>query len=132
MNPDDGLTVSKMLLEAIQGGRWTLVASLAVVLAIWGTRRFGGQWWPFLADRRVIVVLAIVGPAAVSIAMAIAGGQGVTLGVILSGLVTGLGAVGMWSAQKNVREAFTTGAPSAESLRRGSLLGDRPPGQPLR
>lgn len=132
INPEDTLELSRLLLDAISGGRWTLVASLGVVLSVWVVRRFASPVWPVLADKRIALVLAILGPMAASMATALIGGQALTIGVLLSGLIAGLGAVGMWSAQKNVREAFRPPPPSAGMLSKMSAIGDRPPGQPLR
>lgn len=115
---DDPSEVARLVAYAIMDEHWGLAAALAVVLL---TLLFSKGIVPtlvakfpklgFLADKRVTLAVALLGPVAVAIATALVAGQAVTVGLVVTALLTGLGGVGIFSAQKNVREAMAPPAP---------------------
>lgn len=115
---DDPSEVARLISYAIMEEHWGLAAALLVVLLTLGFSKgivpLIVEKFPklgFLADKRVTLAVALLGPVAVAIATALIAGAPITVGLIVTAVLTGLGGVGIFSAQKNVREAMVPPAP---------------------
>lgn len=95
---DPGAFVSAVA-NAVKGGRWLTVVSLAVVLVVFLLRRFGAKWVPWFQSKRGGVVLAFACAALASISSSLAVGW--SWGCLVSAAEAGLMAIGLWSAAKN-------------------------------
>lgn len=131
-NPDDGLALAQLFISAIQSGNALLALPVGVMLVLLVFRKFllpnFEARWPWLADKRLTLALAVLGPMAAAVLTAVLAGQPITFGLIATALLAGLGGVGLWSGQKNWREAAA--APPAGTV--GSVVIGKPPGEGLR
>lgn len=119
VNPEDPGGLALVLLGAIQSGHWGLVVSAALVLVVALLRRFGRglpKVGPLL-DHPVVAwllpTLASIGGAVVT---ALVAGTPVSLGLVLSAVVTGLGANALYVGGKKVAEAREAGANAAATV----------------
>lgn len=94
------------VVAAFKGGHKLLGGMLALVLAVWVARKFGGMLpgkaGQFLKSKAGGWTLSLVLGASGSLAVAAASGAPVTLGVVLAGLAAGFAAAGGWEGFKDV------------------------------
>lgn len=112
----DLATFARLLLEAVQSGRWGIVASLVVVGLVFLLRTYGAKLWPALGGKVAPPVLAIVGSVAGAILTALVAGQPITAGLVLQALLVGFGGIGVFSAQKNILQARAAGKAAAAAV----------------
>lgn|SRR3990167_1928251 len=94
--------LAKLIMEAIQGGNWALVASAALVLVVWGLRKFGGEKIPFLktdAGGALTVLLMAIFGAGMNL---LAGGGVLSWALVATALKVGFTAAGGYSTVKKL------------------------------
>lgn len=117
MDPTADLaTFAQLLLEAVQSGRWGIVASLVVVGIVFLLRTYGAKLWPALGGKVAPPLLAVLGSVAGAILTALLAGQPITAGLVLQALLVGFGGIGVFSAQKNILEARAAGRAAAAGI----------------
>lgn len=105
--------MAKEFLDAVKTGNWKLTLILALVLIIWGVRKYGSKLaavpvkWvaaigKFIASDRGGAVLAMVAGVIGSVAAYMVGGANLTPKVLLDGLLLGFTAAGGWVVMKKI------------------------------
>ena len=108
--------LASTLIGAIQSGNWGIVVAAALVLLVSLVRRFGSKV-PFLqkplSHPVVLWALPTVGSVAGAILTALASGTPLTVGLVLTAIMQGLAAVGLYVGAKKVGEARDAGNAAA-------------------
>ena len=111
--------LASTLIGAIQSGNWGIVVAAALVLLVSLVRRFGSKV-PFLqkplAHPVVLWALPTVGSVAGAILTALASGTPLTVGLVLTAIMQGLAAVGLYVGAKKVGEARDAGNTAATAV----------------
>jgi len=89
--------VLSLVARAFSGKQWGLLGVLALVGLVLLLLKVGGRWMPLLGTPRGAVVLTLVGGTGTLLAVALGAGQPLTLGLVLSCLMTAASASGLWS-----------------------------------
>lgn len=116
---DDPTHLAVVLLGAIQAGHWGLVVSAALVLVVALLRRFGRglpKVGPLLDHPVVAWALPTVASVGGALVTALVAGSPVSVGLVLSAVVTGLGANALYVGGKKVAEAREAGATAAAGV----------------
>lgn len=96
-NPDQLADFLKIVFEAVMAGKWTSVAAFALVLAIWGARKYLVPHVPFLATQAGGALLALGTAVLGGCASALLAGAGVSWPVILAAVTLAVKAAGGWT-----------------------------------
>ena len=99
---DDFKALAQALLDAVRAGNYGLAAAVVIVALVAFLRVYGARFWPPLGSRVAGPILAVAGSMAGAVLTALAAGQPVTMGLVLSALMVGLASVGLFSGVKNV------------------------------
>jgi len=91
--PDFFIAIGKLIVDYAQQGNWMPAASLLVLLGVVATRRF---FWTSVPKRLVPLVAVAAAVAFQALGAILAGASPVN--AIVPGLMTGLGATGLWEA----------------------------------
>ncbi len=116
------LDVLPLLTQALQGGPGGVALAVAagILLLVQGAKRMGAVV-PILADRRVVLGLALLGPVLGAVVTALAAGAPITAAVVLNGLLAGLTASGLWSSGKALAESAGAKASAAVADKSAAL-----------
>lgn len=96
--PELGLEeVARLVVQAVAGKSWSLLASLLVVGLVLVARKVGAHVLPWLGTARGAVLLSALGGTATLLAVALGGGQPFTLGLLVSCLLAAAGGSGLFS-----------------------------------
>jgi hypothetical protein len=121
--PTDGVDFAQLaatLLNGITHGSWGIVASAAIVLVVALVRRFGKALIPaaapFLDHPVVAWLLPTLAAIAGALLAALGAGQTVSIGLVLSAVVTGLSANGLFVGVKKAQEAAAAGEAAAAKV----------------
>ena len=134
LNPDDIVQLLGTFVSAVQGGSWLIATAPLILGLIWALRKFViptfAVRFPFLVDKRFTLALALVGPIAAALGTALIAGTPITVSLVLSAILSGLAAVGLYSGQKNWAEGVAAAklpqpSPSVAS-KMSAVIGDRP------
>ncbi len=102
-NPD---TFVQAVLNAVAAEQWGVVAILVAVAAVYVLRlvatRLPGALGAFFATKRGGAVTALLGGIVTALAGFVLGGKGISVPLLLSGLVLGIGAAGGWNVVKDL------------------------------
>lgn len=93
-----------LLLQAITGKQYALLASILVLGAVWLARWAGAKAWAPLGTPRAAALLSALGGTAGLMAIALGSGQPFSLGLLMGCVSTALGASGLWSTAKHITE----------------------------
>lgn len=116
---DDPARLAVTLLTAVQSGQWGLVVSVALVLVVALVRRFGRglpKVGPLLDHPVVAWLLPTVASVGGALVTSLVAGAPVSIGLVLSAVVTGLGANALYVGGKKVAEAREAGAAAAAGV----------------
>ena len=101
-NPDNMEVFAKIVLDAVMSKNWALLASLLLILVVWGLRKFAGKKIPFLntdaGGALSVLVLAVLG----AVANSLIAGQALSGALILAALKVGFVAAGGYGMLKKV------------------------------
>lgn len=117
---DDPHRLAMVVLDGVQRGQWGLVVSAVLVGLIFVLRRFGKQLVPALSGFLDHPIVAWALPSAASVLgavlTALVAGTPVSVGLVLSAIITGLTANGLFSGLKQVQAAKEAGAEKAAEV----------------
>lgn len=117
---DDPHRLALVVLDGVQRGQWGLVVSAVLVGLIFVLRRFGKQLVPALAGflDHPIVAWALPSTASIlgAVVTALVAGTPVSVGLVLSAVITGLTANGLFNGLKQVQEAKAAGQAAAANV----------------
>lgn len=94
--------------QAFSDKSWGLFASLAVVGLVLLLRKVGSKLWPFLGTAKGAVVLSALGGTATLTAIALGQGQPLSVGMLISCMMTAAGASGLFSWGQTVLQHKAT------------------------
>lgn len=112
-------SLAPLVLQAIQSGNWSLLASLALIALVWLARRYGGRFLPVLTTARGGAALALAGGIGGAVATALAAGAPVSVALLLKGLSVGLTAAGGWTVVRKL----IFGDQAGEAIQRAEVAG---------
>ena len=97
--PPEGLDALQPLIDAAQGGKWSLFVSLLIMMLVWAATKAPGvrDWIKGEAKIWTAAVAGMLGAFATSIYVGHVGGTVNWIAAILEGLSVGLAAGGLWS-----------------------------------
>lgn len=97
--PEQGLELVQGLIEAAQGGKWSLFVSLLIMVLVWAATKapFIKDWIKGEAKIWTAAVAGVLAAFATSLFVDAADGSVDWLKVTLEGLSVGLAAGGLWS-----------------------------------
>lgn len=105
---DDLGSLAELLLQALTGRNWPLLASLAIVLLVALVRRLGSAvplLEPVLAHPVVAWLLPTLAAVGATLIAALQSGTPISLSLMLNALVTALAANGLFNGSKKLAEA---------------------------
>jgi hypothetical protein len=104
--PELGLDeVLSLVAKAFAGKQWGLLGVLALVGLVLLLRKVGGRWLPWLDTPRGAVALSLVGGSCTLLAVALGSGTPLSLGLVLSCVMTAASASGLWSWGQTLKRA---------------------------
>ncbi len=106
----DPAVVVKLVLDALNGKNWALLACGGVLLVVYLTRRLGASRWPWLSSDLGGIVLSFVTAVAFALVSALSLGQPFTLSVLLGAVLAATSASGLWSWGKKINTAVVKSA----------------------
>jgi hypothetical protein len=92
--------LGQMLVQAISGRSWGLLAALGVVGLVFALRKLAtavGGRFAWFASPKGSVLISVVAGTATMLALALSQGQALTLGLLVSCLLAAASASGLWS-----------------------------------
>ncbi len=89
--------------EAIDSGQWLAAIGAALMLFVWGVRKFGGKIAPTLCTQAAGRILAVGSAAIVTVASAFLSGRPPSYGLFLGALALAWTSSGMWTDVKDAR-----------------------------
>lgn len=101
-NPEQVEEFARVVLDAVQGRNYALLASLGVVLVVYLLRKFGGARIPFLRTDRGGALLVLVVSLSGAVANALAAGAPFSAALLLTALRVGLTAAGGFTLIKRL------------------------------
>ncbi len=106
---EDPHRLALVLLDGINGSNWGIVVSAVLVGLVWALRRFGKQLVPALAPFLDHPVVAWTLPSLAAILGAIltslVAGTPISVGLVVTAIITGLTANGMFNGMRQVAQA---------------------------
>ena len=120
-SPDDGVQkFAQMILDAINTGNWKAVAALVLIGVVWCLRKFGSRLpaplGPLLASDRGGVAIALLTSSVGAASTALLAHQSITMTLMISALVTGALASGIFHMTGNVVKPGLRGGADPERL----------------
>lgn len=116
---DDPARLALVLLDGVQRGQWGLVVSGVLVLVVFVLRRFGKgipKVGPLLEHPVVAWTLPTIAAVLGAVMTSLVAGTPVSVGLVLSAIITGLTANGLYNGAKQAREAKEAGAAKAAAV----------------
>jgi hypothetical protein len=92
----------RALVDAVQGGKWQIVAILVGIGLVWAIRKWGVKVWPVLGSKRAGAITALLGGSLPVLGAALLSGSPITVNTVANAIITGLGMIGGWVGVRRI------------------------------
>jgi len=91
-----------LILNAVQGRQWIVLAGLVVIGVVWVVRTYGAKWLPWLSTAKGGATLSLVVGILGSVALVLLGGKGFSWKAIIDGALLAFISSGGFTVVKNL------------------------------